>query len=163
KIQSPIAVNVRGGDASTDHRFGQAESRSDVVVTPVATAHEKRVPIVPAQIGAGSKARPKARIVDDLVVAGAEGLEFGPAVDFSFDKPAGLHGFQHAVVVEISQTRFKGKSAAGEAELFTAMHVGGDGRFHFPGLTGAQPKEVAFGQAKSRGNIAHINVQKAVP
>ena len=132
------------------------------MIAPIGAAHEERIPIVSAQIGAGPEAGPEARIVDDLVVAGAERLQFGPAIDFPFDKPAGLHGFEHAVVVEISQARFPGETAAGQAELFAAMNVRGDSFLHFADLAGAQPEKVAFGEAEFRGDIAHVDIQQAV-
>src|SRR5262249_23286440 len=130
KIQPPVAVNVGNGNASTDHGFRKAKQRPDVVIPSVGTAHEERITVTPAQIRSGSEAGPEARIVDDLVVARAERLQFGPPIYFSLDEPAGLDCFQHAVVIEIRQTSFEGESTAGQPEFFAALNVRSGALFH---------------------------------
>src|SRR5262245_39239662 len=112
KIQPAIAVNVGNCNASADHRVSQTQNRSNVMIATITAADEERVPVVSAQIRARSKVRPETRIVDDLVVARAQRLQFGPAIDCSPDKPTGLDRFKHAVIVEISQPRVPAETAA---------------------------------------------------
>src|SRR5678815_1343630 len=113
KIQSSIAINIGDRDASTNHRFGQSNKRSNVVVSSISAAHEERIRVMPTQIRTRSEAGPEARIVDDLVVTRAERLQLGPAIDFALNEPARLNCFQHAVIIKIGETCVPGKAAAG--------------------------------------------------
>ena len=68
-----------------------------------------------AEIGAGLEVGPEPRIMDDAIVAGAEGLQFRPAIDLALDEADGLDGFQHTVIIEISQPAVPAPAAARES------------------------------------------------
>ena len=101
--------------------------------------------------------------MDDLVIAGAQGLEFRPAIDFALNKSARLNRFQHAIVVKISETRIPGKAATGKSQLFTVLNVGSNTAFHLVESASALPEKMAFSEAKSCGDIAHIDIEQTVP
>src|SRR3954468_8037783 len=162
EVQSAIAIDVRDGDASRHHRLGQPELRGDVVVSAIRAAHKKRIPVGSAQICSRPKAGPKARVMDDLVVAGSQGLQFGPAIDFAFDESASLHRFQHAVIVEIREARVPAEAAARKTKLLAVLEIGSNALFHLLHMTCALPKEMTLCEAEFRGDVAHINVRDAV-
>ena len=130
KVEPAIAIDVGGRDAAADHWFGEAELRGDVVEASVVAPDEEWIAIVSAEVRAGLEVWPEARVMNDLIVARAERLEFGPAVDFSFDETHGLDRFEHAVVVEVREPRVPAPTAAREAELFRAMNEGRDAVCH---------------------------------
>src|SRR6185503_9008478 len=88
EIQPAIVIDVSDGDSARQQWFGQTQLCGNIVVLPVRTTDEKRIAIMPAEVCAQLKRGPEARIVDDLIVAGAERLQFRPAIDLSFDKSA---------------------------------------------------------------------------
>src|ERR1043166_3804770 len=163
EIQPPIPIHISNGNPSRDQRLIEAKERSNVVIAPINTAHEKRIAVVSTQIRTGTEAGPEARIMNNLIVARAQGLQFGPAIDCSFDKSAGLHGFQHAIVVKIRQTRFPGKTAARQAELLAAVDIWSNSFLHPACFPGAEPQEMTFREAAFRGDVAHVDIEQSVP
>ena len=111
----------------------------------------------------------------DAAVAGAERLQFGPAIDLAFDEAHRLHRLKHAAVVEIRQPGIPAPAAAREAEFFAGLHVGRDSvlqvlRFvtgRLPGGAGADNevasllhslRQVTGGRPQSGGGTAGIGV-----
>ena len=100
--------------------------------------------------------------MDDAGVAGAERLQFRPAVDFSLDETDGLDRLQHAAVVEIGQAAIPAPAAAREAELLARLNVGRDAVFHVLELAGALPEKMTFAQGESVRDVADVNVEQPV-
>src|SRR4030095_8496946 len=160
EVKSAVAICVRCRDAAAHHWFLQANQRADVVIAPVVAVHKKRIEIVAAEVGAGLEIRPELWVVHDLIVAGAKGLEFGPAVDGALEKSHGLDHFEHAIVVEVRQLRVPTPAAARQAELFGGGDIRRNAVLHGGKVSGALPKEVAFGEAELRGDVADVNVEQ---
>src|SRR5438105_2038693 len=59
EIEQAIAVDVGEGDAFADHGLGKTYFGSEVVVTAIGSADEKRIGVVAAEIGAGFEIGPK--------------------------------------------------------------------------------------------------------
>ena len=91
KIQTPIAIYVCNRNGPRDHRFGETDFGTDVVVTSIGGAHEECIQILAAQVRTRLKAWPKTRVVNNAAVARAERLQFGPPVDFALDEAHGLN------------------------------------------------------------------------
>src|SRR5438477_6399305 len=98
----------------------------------------------------------------DLIIAGAERLQFRPAIDLPFDEAAALNRFEHAIIVEIGQAAVPSPAAAGEAELFAGVIIGRNVLLHYFRMSCRKPEEVAFGEAELRRDVAHINIEVAV-
>ena len=100
--------------------------------------------------------------MDDAVVARAERLQFGPAVDFALDEADGLDRLQHAAVVEIGEAAIPAPAAAREAEFFARLHIGRDAVFHVVEFAGALPEKMTFAQGESVRDVADVNVENPV-
>src|SRR5712692_2366717 len=85
-VQPAIAIHIRHGDPSTHHRLPNPDLVGDVLEPAAPVAHEKRLGVVPADIVPGLEARPETRIGHELVVGGAERLQFRPAVDLALEE-----------------------------------------------------------------------------
>src|SRR5438876_11168641 len=101
EIEAAVAIDIGQSNAFADHRFGEPDFGSDVIVPPIGGADKERIRIVAAQVSAGFEVGPESWIVNDAIVTGAQGLQLGPAINVAFDKANGLDGFKHTVVVEI--------------------------------------------------------------
>src|SRR5207249_4524120 len=117
---------------------------------------------VAAEVGAGLEAGPQTRVMHDVIVAGAEGLQLGPTVDVTPDETDGLNRLKHAFVVEIGKAAIPAPAAAGEAEFFARLHIRRDAVFHLVEIARALPEEMALAQAELGGDVADVNVENSV-
>ena len=100
--------------------------------------------------------------MDDAVVARAERLKFGPAIDFSLDEPDGLNRLEHAAVVEIGEAAIPAPAAAREAEFLARLHIRRDAVFHVVEFAGALPEKMTFAQGEFVRDVADVNIENPI-
>src|SRR2546426_7518296 len=86
EVEPPIAIHVGQSDAFAHHRLCKTHFGGDVVVTAIAGADKERIDVVSTEIGARLKGGPESWVVNDPIVARAQGLQLRPAVDLAFDE-----------------------------------------------------------------------------
>ena len=148
KIQQAIAINIGSGNASRHLRISQTQISRKIDKSSGGRTNKEMIVVAAAQIIAGTKVRPVARMTDHVVVAHGQFVQLRPAIEAAFDKAGRLKNLQRAFVIEVTKANVPGPTAAGQSQRLAHFLVRSNTLLHGLPIARAQEDKVAFFQGE---------------